>query len=217
MRKLIASGTLAHTKTKSAPHITDKVDHGYLPAYERHLPSRVTRFMEIGVGREAGGLKMFRDYYEGKGEFHALDLFGNGVVSEDELRSEGFITHRGSQSDLEFLKTIPSGFDFIVEDGSHHSDEQIITFKHCFVHNVQPGGCYALEDLCCCRDSYWWRGVVDGYDNTFLAIIKRVIAGGEFTSQLITKEESDELIGVLEHASLECEDGGCIAFMRKKI
>ncbi len=213
----LASGTLPQFENPAAKYTTDKVDHGYLPFYERHLPETVEKFMEIGVWK-GDSLRMFRDYYRRRGEFHALDVFGTmetGVTSEDQFRKEGFITHRGSQSDLEFLGSISDQFDVIVEDGSHHSDEQIISFKHLFVHNVKSGGWYILEDLCCCTDPFWWR-CITSFKETMLGILPVVIDGGDFTSQLITDEESDQLKLLLAEIHLENRARSPIAFFKRR-
>lgn len=201
-------------RNPAARYCTDKADHGYLEVYDRLLPATVSAFMEIGVGT-GDSIRMFRDAYHLQAEFHAFDSFGSGVVAEEQLKREGFVTHKGSQSDIAFLETISDKFDVIVEDGSHHSDEQIITFKHLFLNNMNPGGCYALEDLCCCKEPYWWR-CIERFEDTFLAIIKRVMAGGDFTSQLITEAESDRLLAALDHVNLECEDTAVVALMWAK-
>ena len=147
---------------------------GYFPWYEKHLPKKVDEFMEIGVAMGIS-IWMFRDYYESKGNFHAMnyrfDVQNNGVIPMRELQATGIICHDGLQEDIEFLNTIKTQFDVIVEDGSHRSDHQAITFKHLFVNNVKSGGLYVLEDLHCCLGQFWW-GDCQGYDNTMLAFFK---------------------------------------------
>lgn len=144
---------------------------GYFPLYEKHLPQKVDNFLEIGIAMGIS-IKMFRDFYEGAGTFHAMNMhWGNaGVISKSELSKHGFICHEGDQSDLEFLKTIDTQFDVITDDGSHRSDHQVITFQRMFNHNLKPGGVYIIEDLHCCLDPYWWGDVGD-FNNTMLNLL----------------------------------------------
>jgi len=197
-------------------YVTDKVDHGYLPLYEKFLPHTVEKFMEIGVWK-GDSLRLFREYYEGKGEFHAFDIFrpNTGVVDPMQLKQEGFIIHCGSQSDIPFLKTIHDQFDVIIDDGSHHSDEQIISFKHLFVNNIKPGGWYVVEDLVCCREEYWWRSV-QGYENTLLAVLERVIQKKRFSGQFFSAADDFQLHALISGIYLAKIHTNPIAFIQKK-
>jgi len=147
---------------------------GYFPLYEKHLPEKVDDFLEIGIAMGIS-IWMFRDYYNGIGNFHAMNYQfthqNEGVIRMSELEKTGIICYDGLQQDTEFLSTIKTQFDVIVEDGSHRSDHQSITFKHLFNNNLKPGGLYVLEDLHCCRGDFWW-GECDGYDNTMLALFE---------------------------------------------
>lgn len=150
---------------------------GYLPLYEKHLPDEVDEFLEIGIAMGIS-IKMFRDYYREKngfneaGNFHAMNMnWGNaGVISKRELSEQGIECLEGDQSDVEFLKTIKTQFDVIIDDGSHRSDHQIITFKQMFTNNLKSGGVYVVEDLHCCLDTYWW-GDVGKFENTLLYLL----------------------------------------------
>jgi hypothetical protein len=144
---------------------------GYFPLYEKHLPERVDNFLEIGIAMGIS-IKMFRDYYKGMGEFHALNMdWGNaGVISKRALQEWGVTCHEGNQADVDFLKTIKTQFDVIIDDGSHRSDHQITTFRQMFEHNLKPGGLYIVEDLHCCLESYWW-GEVGGFEGTLLYLL----------------------------------------------
>ncbi len=148
---------------------------GYFPIYEKHLPKSVEDFMEIGVAMGIS-IWMFRDYYEGKGNFHAMNYqfdrdTNKGVIPMKDLQRTGIICHDGRHEDLDFLSTIKTQFDVIVEDGSHRSDHQAIAFKHLFNNNVKPGGVYIIEDLHCCQGEYWW-GDCQGFDNTMLHFLR---------------------------------------------
>jgi len=115
---------------------------------------------------------MFRDYYDGKGNFHAMNYqfdrdTNKGVIPMKDLQRTGIICHDGRHEDLDFLSTIKTQFDVIVEDGSHRSDHQAIAFKHLWNNNVKPGGIYIIEDLHYCQGENWW-GDCQGFDNTML-------------------------------------------------
>lgn len=143
---------------------------GYFPLYENHLPESVDDFMEIGIAMGIS-IWMFRDYYDGIGNFHAMNYQFNhdnqGVIKMKDLEKTGIICYDGLQEDIDFLSTIKTQFDVIVEDGSHRSDHQAITFKHLFNNNIKYGGLYVIEDLHCCIGEYWW-GTCEGYENTML-------------------------------------------------
>ena len=188
-------------------------NHGYGKYYDKHLPLTVDKFLEIGVWK-GSGIKSFKEYYDNKGEFHAMDWrFGGEVISVEELHELKIIPHEGSQSDIPFLNTITDLFSVCVEDGSHHSDEQVITFKHIFINNIKSGGLYVLEDTHCCFEEYWWRGIITKFEDTALAIFKSYINGGTLESQFITKEESELLISLIDEVNIYND---AIIFIKKK-
>jgi len=192
---------------------TDKNEHGYMPYYQKHLPETVGSFLEIGVWK-GGGINSFKEYYDSKGEFHVINyVYGKEIISVEELKKMGIIAHAGEQADIEFLKTVPCKYDVISEDGSHHSDEQVITFKHLFINNVKSGGLYVVEDTHCCFDEFWWRGIVTKFDDTIIAIFKNYLEGGSLESQFITKEESDLLMSLIAEVNIYNDQ---IIFIKKK-
>lgn len=202
---------------------------GYLPLYEKYLPNAVDDFLEIGIAMGIS-IKMFRDYYEGKGNFHAINMdWGNaGVISKRELSEQGIICHEGDQSDVDFLSTIETQFDVIIDDGSHRSDHQIITFKKMFRDNLKSGGVYIIEDLHCCQEPYWWGDIVR-FSDTMLSLLSsmkqtKVIpivnqfqilnpaSKGELTSAYFLSEESAEFNQLIKEVYLHSPS---IAFIFK--
>lgn len=205
-----------------AHHLTDKNNHNFAPLYEKHLPEKIDTFMEIGVFR-GGGILAFRDWYLTQGNFYGLNIqFGsNGVPSRGWFNAQGVETFEGAQQDIEFLSGIDVQFDVIVEDASHRSDDQIITFKHLFKNNVKPGGLYILEDLHCCKEDWWW-GQVKSFEDTFLGVATKVLEGKDWTSQMFSPEDNDYLKGAVSDLILinppimpPDSEGGGIAFMWK--
>lgn len=193
-------------------HKTQKVDYLYmLNGYEKHLPKECENFLEIGC-LFLGSTKMFRDYYDGKAKIHALDLFHpDYTASVDDARHEGFIAYQGSQTDMELLSTLPV-MDVIVEDGSHHSDDQIITFKYLFDNKLKSGGLYVLEDLHCCTEPYWWCSC-QGFENTMLATLQRMEQGGSMFGQFFDYEEAKKYSEMIDKFDLI---NNSIAFIWKK-
>lgn len=190
---------------------------GYFPFYDKYLPKSVNDFLEIGIWK-GNSLRMFRDYYSQVGNFHAMNIsWGfSDVVDIEEYRNEGFICYEGNQGDINFLKTIETKFDVIIDDGSHHSDEQIITFKQMFLNNLQSGGQYFIEDCHCCKEEYWWRGIVNGFDNTILGVVKKYLSGEKTTldSQWISGEESSQILSSIKDIEVLCNE--CLILFNKK-
>lgn len=170
-------------------HGVDKKIHiNLLEQYELYLPKKCKKFLEIGC-LHGNSARMFKEWYKGKPEFHLLDLFG--VVSEDQMRQEGFITYQGMQCDFSILEKLPKDIGVVSEDASHHSDEQIVTFKKLFKDNLVSGGLYVIEDCYGHFDPYWRRGIIEKPEDTIVGVVEKVLSGGDFTSQFFTPEESE--------------------------
>lgn len=194
---------------------TDKREtyHGYIKYYATHLPDVCRFFSEVGCehGRSA---EMWSEFY-GSDELDLtlIDLFINkDFKSPRWARNKGFVPAIGDQSDTNFLYTIKQKFEVIVEDGSHQSDHQQITFKHLFMNNLLYGGLYVCEDLHCCTEPFYWGGYVKSFDDTFLAVLRRYKETGVFSGVYFTESEARYFN---EHvASVDIYDDK-IAFIRK--
>jgi len=193
---------------------TDKssLGHNYCDLYEKHLPKAVNKFVEIGVWHGAS-IRMFKEWYKDQGEFFAMDVFGGEVIPETSLMNLGITPYKGSQSDINFLKSIPHKFDVLIEDGSHHSDEQVITFSYMFRNHIADGGLYCLEDVHCCKDQYWWRGIVKKHEDTILGVFEKYKNGGTLECDFITFAESNELMSMIESVDIYND---AIIFIKKK-
>lgn len=193
----------------------------YTKYYDKYLPTEITDFLEIGVG-EGYSIFAFKDWYKANSKtepkFHAMNMNWDlgGVPAIETLQSKGIVCYECDQSNIEILNTIETQFDVIVEDGSHHSDDQIWTFKHMFDKNIKSGGVYILEDLHCCLQPYWYR-TVQGYENTIVPVFEKLIRGEDITSQYFTKQESDYFSSIIKSVHLEKSvDIQTIAFIFKK-
>jgi hypothetical protein len=201
---------------------TDKssLGHKYTQAYAKHLPDKCRTFLEIGVA-EAKSAHVWDEFY-GKDELELslVDLFINPeFVSQRYCWNRGWRTYKGDQSDYKFLYTIKDQFEVIVDDGSHDSIHQIISFQHLFINNLKSGGLWVTEDLhCCTMPEYRIRGDVK-FEDTLLSVFKKYIETGEFTSAYFDdKAFGGESINNIFKANVESIDlyEDKIAFVRKR-
>lgn len=128
---------------------TDKLGHGYIPFYEQHLPRHPKKILEIGV-KEGRSIQMWQKYFP-DAEIHGLDLFEEFPIPD----IPGVIFHKGNQSDWLLLEQLrKEDFDVIIDDGSHNSRDQMMTFFGLF-----NGKHYFIEDLHCCLDPFYQQGL----------------------------------------------------------
>jgi hypothetical protein len=139
---------------------SDKAQHNYLQFYERYLPKQPKKLLEIGVLR-GSSIKMWRDYFPGT-EIHGLDLFFDNDMSEvyeDIMKSViheyDVKLHKGNQCDWQLLDALRhEDFDIIIDDGSHNSRDQLITFFGLF-----NGKQYYIEDIHCADQEFYSQGL----------------------------------------------------------
>lgn len=142
---------------------TDKLGHGYIPFYENHLPKEPKRILEIGV-KEGRSLAMWAEYFP-KAEIHGLDLFVENNIND--IESFLFMAaelpqmqqlvklHQGNQCDWQILEQLRSlDFDVIIDDGSHNSRDQLMTFF-----GLYNGKHYFIEDLQCNDEDFYSQGL----------------------------------------------------------
>lgn len=129
---------------------TDKNQHGYIQYYAKHLPGNASKILEIGV-HTGESIKMWHEVYP-YAQIYGLDIFTNGIP----FQADWVTWVKGSQVDGEILKELRNiGFDFIVEDGSHNSRDQLITFWGL----VGCAPLYIAEDLHCCTEGFYRQGL----------------------------------------------------------
>ena len=152
-------------------HGTDKVDmHHYAPHYERHLghfQDRRLEMLEIGVGL-GQSLAAWKEYFP-----HALSIVGLDIDPKD----LPFAVYRGHQADpvtigmmLQFHET---GFDVIIDDGSHRSEDVIPTLMMLWKY-VRPNGVYVIEDI---QTSYWPSFGGAAHSLTAMGFLKSLVDG----------------------------------------
>ncbi len=100
------------------------------------------RILEIGV-KGGGSLLLWRAL------FPQAAIVGLDVKPPLTGLPEGVVTLQGDQSDAKLMKHIGrvhGPFDLVVDDGSHVSDHQRLSFV-CLARHLSPGALYVIEDL----------------------------------------------------------------------
>lgn len=116
--------------------------HNYLPLYERHLePDYIETLTEIGV-YTGGSLRMWARWLPDAQIIGVDNEPENYVVpSEPENSPQNIVFLAG---DATLMDPWPS--DVVIDDGSHHGDDQLAVFDG-FWPLLRPGGWYVIEDL----------------------------------------------------------------------
>ncbi len=148
--------------TKLGHRATDKYwVHNYTRLYDRylsHLRDKPIKLLEIGVFRGAS-LLLWRDAFP-KAQIYGVDKLTNmwKKYLKGKKRVKVFV---GLQEDAKFLneQVVPAGpFDVIIDDGGHHPEQQLATYKALWPH-LTEGGIYVFEDL---QGNYWKKHAKQG-------------------------------------------------------
>ena len=120
--------------------------HGYTVHYHAILQSRaIISMLEIGVCY-GNSIRMWDEYFGPSCYITGID-HSEKNANKKGLEKENIRILVGKQGDKEFLKTLcDRKYDLIVDDGSHKTDDHIISFCGLF-ENVSGGGLYCIEDL----------------------------------------------------------------------
>ena len=147
--------------------------HHYFEIYEKHFVSyrgRPVRMLEIGVFR-GGSLRMWKQYFHPESIIVGIDI--DKSCKEHERAEENVFVRIGSQADPEFLAKVTEEFgpfDIILDDGSHKTHHQNVSFGALFRASLKDGGCYMVEDM----HSNYWLKTIDSED-TFIDLSKQMI------------------------------------------
>lgn len=130
-------------------YYTDKSSdfHDYTNIYNRFFGverNNIKTVLEIGVSY-GSSLRMWQEYFQ-----NAI-IYGIDINPASKFEHERIKILIGDQTDAKVLSELPNNFDIIIDDGGHHSTQQIESFKLLFP-KVISGGIYVVEDCCC---SYW--------------------------------------------------------------
>lgn len=173
---------------------SDKDSNGYSQSYFTifdHLKDNQLNFLEVGIGtmiqgvhssmvgyslpgyKPGGSLRAWRDFFP-KGRIIGLDVQPDTQFSDEE-RIETYLcdtSHKDAVSTW-YDKMNNIKFDIIIDDGSHHDENQLKTLTHLYP-LLKDGGIYVIEDIyqgskvssypnlvneCCNGDPFFFVGV----------------------------------------------------------
>jgi hypothetical protein len=133
-------------------HGTDKAWHRYPEIYDEIFRTRrlsVKKVLEIGVLGGAS-MRMWRDYF--------INAIIYGIDSNAECLNQSsdrivcFQAQQAERAQLQaFINQCGTGFDIVVDDGSHFYVDQQVSFGFLFPHLVSKGW-YVIEDIY----TSWW-------------------------------------------------------------
>jgi len=147
--------------------------HHYFEIYEKHFTSyrdRPIRMLEIGVFR-GGSLRMWKQYFHPESVIVGIDI--DKSCKDHERADDNVFVRIGSQADPDFLAQVTrefGPFDIILDDGSHKTHHQNISFGALFRASLKDGGCYMVEDM----HSNYWLKTIDSED-TFIDLSKQMV------------------------------------------
>ncbi len=126
---------------------------------------------EIGVDQDKS-IKLWEEYFP-KATIYGMDI----DLQYKFPRGEVF---KGDQSNLDdcakVVQKIGQKIEFILDDGSHEPDHQILTFIYLFENLLKEGGTYIIEDI---ETSYWTRGKLYGniikYKKSVIEVFKFLV------------------------------------------
>ncbi|GAB4303084.1 MAG: hypothetical protein Kow0058_17230 [Roseovarius sp.] len=145
----------------------------YFPVYERelgHLRGRDISFLEIGIFR-GGSIPMWKGYFGAGSRLCFVDVDPACAAHAE----PGTSVEIGDQADPDFLARLAARhgpFDVVIDDGGHHSHQQIASLEHLWAH-MKANGRYLVEDT---HTSYW-PGFGGGFraQASFIEHAKRLI------------------------------------------
>lgn len=176
---------------------TDKVTHHnytiYYPQYlEVYRKLSDKAMLEIGIDHYRS-LGLWLDYFP-KAYIYGIDI----GLEETGDRYEVFKCDQSDNVQLDNIKQkiLANNKDifFIIDDGSHLPEHQILTFNNYFETLLIGGGCYIIEDI---ETSYWTKNDIYGYStrygyhsqNSLIEIFKLII--DDINREFLTTENKN--------------------------
>ena len=147
--------------------------HHYFDIYTRHFEAyrnRPIKMLEIGVFR-GGSLRMWKEYFHPDSTIVGIDI--DKSCKDHEIADRNVFVRIGSQADPDFLAEVNEEFgpfDIILDDGSHKTHHQNISFGALFRPALKDGGCYMVEDV---HSNYWLKHVDS--EDTFIDLSKQMV------------------------------------------
>ncbi len=147
--------------------------HHYFDIYTRYFSrfrERPITMLEIGVFR-GGSLRMWKQYFHPDSTIVGIDV--DQSCQAHEIADRNVFVRIGSQADPAFLDKVNTEFgpfDIILDDGSHKTHHQIISFGALFRYALKDDGCYMVEDV---HTNYWIKHVDS--PETFIDLSKQMV------------------------------------------
>lgn len=147
--------------------------HHYFDIYTRYFErfrDRPITMLEIGVFR-GGSLRMWKEYFHPDSTIVGIDI--DKSCQAHEIAAQNVFVRIGSQADPTFLANVNGEFgpfDIILDDGSHKTHHQIVSFATLFRDALKDGGCYMVEDV---HSNYWLKHVDS--PETFIDLTKQMV------------------------------------------
>ena len=147
--------------------------HHYFDIYTRYFErfrERPITMLEIGVFR-GGSLRMWKEYFHPDSTIVGIDV--DKSCQAHEIADRKVFVRIGSQADPTFLAKVNGEFgpfDIILDDGSHKTHHQIISFGALFRPALKDDGCYMVEDV---HTNYWIKHVDS--PETFIDLSKQMV------------------------------------------
>jgi len=141
----------------------------YTKYFERYRDRPIT-MLEIGVFR-GGSLRMWKEYFHRDSTIVGIDV--DKSCQAHEIADQNVFVRIGSQADPTFLAKVNGEFgpfDIILDDGSHKTHHQIISFGALFRSALKDDGCYMVEDV---HTNYWIKHVDS--PETFIDLSKQMV------------------------------------------
>ena len=154
--------------------ISDKWE-SYLHFYDSALsPIRQApiNLLEIGI-QNGGSLEVWANYFKSGLHFVGCDINPKcSTLKYNDHRISVVVGDINDRPSFQAISSISSEFDIIIDDGSHISDDILISFVNYFP-LVKPGGIYIIEDTCTLYQDSFGGGILNEF--SAYSFFKKVI------------------------------------------
>lgn len=162
--------------------------HNYTPYYSlffEPIRNKTLNVMEIGI-YHGDSLRLWKEYFP-----HAI-IYGVDIIDCSEHKEERIKTFVFDQSQafsLTALKVRLPSMDIIIDDASHQSADQILSFESLWPF-LNSGGFYVCEDLLCSYFYQWAPG--DKMTNRIKQMVDEVNMGGKVDQNQLCSNKGKE-------------------------
>ena len=213
---------------------TDKgsLNHNYTEIYPKYLPENPNKMMEIGIWK-GSSLRMWNEYYPNLESIYGMDFYTDkihenfGTPTPEEIQSiidenkkfKLLFTDQSDrvQLDIAAQKIGENELDFILDDGSHNTDDQQISLSRLFK-TLKSGGVYIIEDLT--DKDYplggWNIKDMVNYSDATVNVLDKFNETGKLETPYLTKDETDYLESQIDKIILDLRINHNLAFIFKK-